>query len=439
MTKNGSTTILVGDVSEKLAGLDAASVQCCVTSPPYWGLRDYGCEGQIGLEPTPAEFVARLVGVFREVRRVLRPDGVCFVNLGDSYASGEVGRHDRSDDADCEYAQGRQRQGKRQQAKVKTGLRPKSLVGIPSRFALAMQDDGWIWRSMMPWVKRSAMPESVRDRPSSAIEYWLMFTQEPRYFWDAEAVRRAEANPGASARQIQYQKATRDRAGEKGEKVNHSQAWGGERDTYKGGRAFRNTDLLYESLTAPHGLIQSAEGDPLALDVNPQAFGEAHFATFPEKLVEPLIRAATSEKGQWPRCGTAWVRRVESSPNFSGQGRDHIAGGDKVCGQGWEGVPRATLSTTTLGGSPTCGCYSETAELSKVDVLPPQPQTVLDPFCGSGTTLLVAARLGRDAIGIELSSDYAAMAERRIGLALRPATFCDPHGADAGPLFEGKS
>ena len=242
MTKNGSTTILVGDVSEKLAGLDAASVQCCVTSPPYWGLRDYGCEGQIGLEPTPAEFVARLVGVFREVRRVLRPDGVCFVNLGDSYASGEVGRHDRSDDADCEYAQGRQRQGKRQQAKVKTGLRPKSLVGIPSRFALAMQDDGWIWRSMMPWVKRSAMPESVRDRPSSAIEYWLMFTQGPRYYWDAEAVRRAgptyhRAAGGYEKQDVEGEFRTR----------------GGfaKNDLTPHGRAFRTTDILYESLTAP--------------------------------------------------------------------------------------------------------------------------------------------------------------------------------------------
>jgi hypothetical protein len=136
----GQTTIIVGDVSEKLAGLDDASVQCCVTSPPYWGLRDYGCEGQIGLEPTPAEFVAWLVGVFAEVRRVLRPDGVLFVNLGDSYNSSSQHNHGKGGTKERDgLAPSDNWAGHRPLTKE---IQPKSLVGIPSRFALAMQAAG---------------------------------------------------------------------------------------------------------------------------------------------------------------------------------------------------------------------------------------------------------------------------------------------------------
>lgn len=346
---HGSHRLINTDVVEGLAGLDAGSVQCCVTSPPYWGLRDYGVEGQLGLEPTPQVFVERLVGVFGAVRRVLRDDGVLFVNLGDSYANSSTGgggpvdvRTDGRNTTPGDKVRGRL-EGVNTMA---PGLRPKSLVGVPERFALAMMDSGWIWRSRMPWVKRSAMPESCRDRPASAVEYVLMFVKQPRYFWDGEAVRRKENKKVGTPGHI---------AGGNGVRAGSRNGLRGK--VYESGRSFRNTDLFLESLTAPHGLIQSADGEPLALDVNPQPFAEAHFATFPEALIRPLIQAGSAE-------------------------------GD----------------------------------------------TVLDPFAGSGTTLLVACQLGRDAIGIELSAEYVELAESRIGRALKPSTYVD-HTGDPGPLF----
>ena len=181
--------IHAGDALEVLRTLPDCSVNCVVTSPPYFGLRDYGMDGQLGLEPTPAAYVAAMVAVFAEVRRVLTDDGVMFLNIGDSYASGEVGRHDS--------IQGREIDGKRvtaksgdvrQQAKVDTQLPPKSLLGIPWRLAFGLQDDGWILRSDIIWAKPNPMPESVTDRPTKAHEYVFLLTKSPHYWYDAEAI-----------------------------------------------------------------------------------------------------------------------------------------------------------------------------------------------------------------------------------------------------------
>lgn len=351
--------ILPGDVRARLAGLPADSVHCVVTSPPYWGLRDYGVSGQLGLEQTLGEHIATMVDVFRAVRRVLRPDGVCFVNYGDCYATTPNGRSA----ADTKAAGGDDRTFRDKPfSTVQGSLKPKDLCMVPQRFAIAMQDDGWWVRSVFPWLKRNAMPESVSDRPATATEWMFMFTKSARYFWDADAVRR-QAAPSSEARWAQdIENQTGSARANGGRKTNgNMKAVGGPRgDKQRGhsrrhagfnerwdlmshaeqaanGRNFRNSDLFFDSIDGAHGLIVDAGGLPLAIDVAPQPFNEAHFATFPPKLVEPLIRAA---------CPTGGV--------------------------------------------------------------------VLDPFGGAGTTGLVADRMGRDAILIELNPVYAEIARHRI-------------------------
>jgi DNA modification methylase len=175
--------VLVGDVRKQLASLSDASVQCCVTSPPYWGLRDYGMPGQIGLEPTPEAFVASLVEVFREVRRVLKDDGVCWLNLGDSYVgAANSGGVNRNDGGPAVRVVG-------MNAKRGDGLKPKDLVGIPWRVAFALQADGWYLRSDVIWSKPNPMPESVTDRPTKAHEYIFLLAKSERYFYDQGAIR----------------------------------------------------------------------------------------------------------------------------------------------------------------------------------------------------------------------------------------------------------
>ncbi len=172
----------LGDVRESLRTLPDESVQCVVTSPPYWGLRDYGCAGQIGMEPTPAAYVETMRALFAEIRRVLRDDGTAWLNLGDSYAANTGaggGNH-------LGTGQGRASHG---HDKRRCGLKPKDLVGIPWRVAFALQDDGWWLRSDIVWSKPNPMPESVTDRPTRAHEYVFLLTKSARYFYDAAAVR----------------------------------------------------------------------------------------------------------------------------------------------------------------------------------------------------------------------------------------------------------
>src|ERR1035438_5012036 len=177
--------ILLGDCRAILPTLDAGSVRCCVTSPPYWGLRDYGCDGQIGLEKTPEAYVAEIVAVFREVRRVLADDGTLWLNLGDSYANGGM-----SEPSPCSTLVGGRLRGVGtvSRDRVKT-LKPKDLVGIPWRVAFALQADGWYLRSDIIWHKPNPMPESVTDRPTKSHEYVFLLSKNQKYFYDLEQIR----------------------------------------------------------------------------------------------------------------------------------------------------------------------------------------------------------------------------------------------------------
>jgi len=272
-----TVTILQGHVLDKLRELPENSVHCVVTSPPYWGLRDYGCDGQIGLERTIEEYVAKMVEVFREVRRVLRQDGVCFLNLGDSYAA--TGRSDRHESPGVGAKQKMQKPGREIIWKaggdsnfswqLPGGLKPKDLCGIPWRVALALQADGWWLRSDIIWAKPNPMPESVTDRPTRSHEYIFLLTKSAKYFWDAEAVREGFAdermgNPGTNGIR-KYAPGDRNDVG-------RPMAWNKGKE--QGGRNLRS---VWNIATAP--------------------FPEAHFATFPPALVEKCIKAGCPENG----------------------------------------------------------------------------------------------------------------------------------------------
>lgn len=367
--------------------------------------------GSLGLEPTPELFVEHIVEVFRAVKRVLRNDGVCWVNMGDCYAGGPNGRSA----ADVKALGNDDRTFRDKPfGTAGSGLKPKDLCMMPARVALALQADGWWLRSMMPWVKRNSMPESVTDRPASAIEYMFLLSKSARYFFDIEAVRQPMAPE--SAGRYAY-----DFGGAKNEHLkagDNPRAIVGAREPTTG-RNPRNTDLFYESLANPYGLISNGDGEPLALDVNPAPYPEAHFATFPPALVVPLIKAGTSEKGCCPECGAPWRRETEQSVSFqSGSGRagnkpkGKHAGKEQSESGDYDIRMGPVKQVKTTGWRPSCECGSKWGKDDTPH--PPVPATILDCFGGAGTVGLVADRLGRDAILIEAKPEYADMAAKRI-------------------------
>ncbi len=184
--------IETGDCLEVLRCMAEASVDCCVTSPPYFGLRDYGHAGQIGIESTPTEYIARLTAVFSEVRRVLKDEGTLWLNIGDSYASSPTGSD--SVKSGLEGGKRTQVEGGKRQNKIVDGLKPKDLIGIPWRLAMSLQADGWYLRSDIIWHKPNAMPESVKDRPTNTHEYVFLLSKSQRYFYDHAAIAEGSGN-----------------------------------------------------------------------------------------------------------------------------------------------------------------------------------------------------------------------------------------------------
>lgn len=372
--------ILLGDCRESLRRLPSGSVQCAVTSPPYFGLRDYGHEGQIGLEPTPDEFIAAMVEVFREVHRVLRDDGTLWLNLGDSYA-GSWGNS---------YAQNRGR-GNQRPVTVgsidaggaarygdfvppaangfrEIGIKPKDLLMIPARVAMALQADGWYLRSEIIWAKPNPMPESVTDRPTKSHEHIFLLSKSERYFYDAEAVK----EPGVIPAGTLGAKGSAERQSQEG--VN---ARPPEYKVYDGTRNLRD---VWTITTKP--------------------FSGAHFATFPPDIPERCIKAGTSERGACPHCGAPWTRVTETETmEIRRSARTHEKGRTRA-----SGTMTKAPSSKTIGWLPGCECPDND----------PVPCTVLDPFGGAGTTGLVAAKFGRDAVLCELNPAYAEMARARI-------------------------
>ncbi len=284
---NPNVQVLLGDCRTVLPTLASESVQCCVTSPPYWCLRDYGVEGQLGLEPTPELYVQQLIEIFHEVRRVLKNDGTLWLNLGDSYTGGNPGRNPGSP----KQQTNRGSNGEQRKSKSGYGLKLKDLIGVPWMVAFALRADGWWLRSCCPWIKRNCMPESVKDRPASAMEYVFLLSKSEKYSYDVKAVAVPASESyqndgrwvsGPTARNI---KEGYEIAGTRNPKATHKVFNAEKRTT----RNRRNSDWFFESW---QGLYEE-DGDPLAFVVNNKGYREAHFATFPPKLVEPCIKACS--------------------------------------------------------------------------------------------------------------------------------------------------
>jgi DNA modification methylase len=318
-----SVRILQGDCRDVLKTLPDESVHCVVTSPPYWGLRDYGVAGQLGLESTPQEYIEKMVAVFREVRRVLRSDGTLWLNMGDSYVANR-GNTSAKPGYDNKAAAGHANLANRKHKIGGDGLKEKDLVGIPWMLAFALRADGWWLRQDIIWSKPNPMPESVRDRCTKAHEYIFLLAKSERYWYDSVAIQEAASGWNGSTFDGPRDLEVRPNTGRKPRGGGFSRSY-----------AEAQPDHGAMSLERPED--DGTRNKRSVWTVTTQPFKEAHFATFPPALIEPCI----------------------------------------------------------LAGCPAGG-------------------VVLDPFGGAGTTGLVADRLGRDAILIELNPMYADMARKRI-------------------------
>ena len=376
--------VMCGDAIESLGGLPADSVHCCVTSPPYYGLRDYGMSGQIGLEPTPEEYVARLVAVFREVRRVLRPDGTLWLNLGDSYNAynGNRGKSKSFQAA----TDGEMPSLPKGYGLTDKGLKSKDLLGIPWMVAFALRADGWYLRQDIIWAKPNPMPESVRDRCTKAHEYVFLLAKSPAYFYDAEAVKESATNRETGNKRHKYSDAAAEAA-----------ARGDHRDRTKLGLA----------TTQP-----TDRRNPRSVWViPPKPYKGAHFAVMPPKLVERCVLAGTSARGVCPACGAPWTRQVSRRRVPTRPGADTKVTGVAMTDGNRDPLRHVTAVETT-GWQPGCKC----------DAGPPVPAVVLDPFMGSGTVAAVALENGRRAVGCELNPDYIKLIHDRLAL-VTPSLF----------------
>lgn len=404
LTEAPEQRVLCGDAIDVLATLPDATAQTCITSPPYWGLRDYGVsprvwggdpscrhrwgksergtrgaagqkkggrfcrrcgawKGSLGLEPDPDLYIKHLVSVLREVRRVLREDGTLWLNLGDSFAANR-------------FQQGRDHEAGEpgSAASVSAALKPKDLVGIPWRVAFALQEDGWWLRSDIVWAKPNVMPESVTDRPTRAHEFVFLLAKSRRYFYDAEAVREPDSG----------------RPSGNGFKRP-------ERLTY-GGRG-----------QAQHWVGGSGRNRRSVWTIPTQCFKGAHFATFPQALVEPCLLAGSSPAA-CSICGAPWLRIVESRRLLDGEheikggwtSADPLDSGRSMEPTGYR-HSRVQTRRRTVGWQASCEHDAPGARCC-----------VLDPFAGVGTTGVVAARHGRDFLGVELSKRYAGLALGRV-------------------------
>lgn len=363
--------VLIGDCREVLKTLPEKSVHCCVTSPPYYGLRDYGVSGQLGLENSPSDYVNNLVNVFSEVKRVLRDDGTLWLNLGDSYSGsgkgygakdhGKLGKHAN------EFLPGK--------TPIIEGLKPKNLIGIPWRVAFALQADGWYLRQDIIWSKNNPMPESVKDRCTKSHEYIFLLSKSQKYYFDNEAIKEPNANPARKS----Y--------------VCGSRSNGVNKDR-------NDNDMVERS----KNFTSSGRNKRSVWQVNTKPYKGAHFATFPSELIDPCLKAGTSEHGVCYECGAPFERVTEKTgyTEHGGLRKRADAPGAEVS---QSSVFRTGLipTTQTVGWQPSCTCNAL-----------PVPATVLDPFGGSGTVGQWCNQNNRYAVLIELNPEYKQLIEERI-------------------------
>ena len=409
--------ILQGDCIESLKKLEDQSINTCITSPPYWGLRDYGTaewdggdincdhvanpnatkkmgneefnknrpsrestktkgyyekecpkcgavrkDSQLGLEETPDEFANNLVKVFREVKRVLRDDGTVWLNLGDSYSSGgRTTTTNQSLRGDKDYGVTR--------PKPSEGIKPKDLIGIPWRVAFALQQDGWYLRQDIIWHKPNPMPESVKDRCTKAHEYIFLLSKNVKYYFDNDAIKEDAKYP---------QGPNSPQSIKKGKGEFGMDTRGGLSKI--GALAKKNKRSVWTVTTKP--------------------FKGAHFATFPKDLIEPCVLAGCPEK-MCCECGTPYKRQMQKTGEFQRRWSKTIATAE---GSPHEGQSSMQNIYEDLGLQKQCDCQTNETKAG----------TVLDPFGGSGTTGIVAAQHNRNAVLLELNQEYIDLAKARI-------------------------
>lgn len=359
--------IYQGDSLEVLKTFPDESIDCCISSPPYWGLRDYGVGGQIGLEKSPEEYVNDIVNIYREIKRVLKKEGTCWLNLGDSYYNYRPGKGQRVTPNSIASQKAAEMDVCPRRGNIIEGLKEKDLVGIPWKVAFALQSDGWWLRQDIIWAKNNPMPESVTDRCTKSHEYVFLLTKSPKYYFDNEAIKEPTV--------------TRD-------KTNR------DRDSTR----LNNTP----GRTKMAGLKTNDYETRNKRDVwniNTKPFKEAHFAVFPEALVEPMIKAGCPEF-ICNKCGKTMEKKykrvdteIQRPRKFGHTGNnDRNDTGDiyKEKISKFIGYEKCECNVGFSGG------------------------VVLDPFFGSGTTGVVAKKLGRNYIGIELNSEYIKIAEKRL-------------------------
>lgn len=286
--------IIQGDALSVLKTLDGESVNCCVTSPPYYNLRDYGVDGQIGLEEHPEEYIQKLVEIFREVRRVLTKDGTLWVNIGDSYAGSGKGASNYPDNAK-KYKQGTNKGsvGTFLSKTVSANCKPKDLIGIPWMLAFALRADGWYLRSDIIWVKNNPMPESVKDRCTKSHEYIFFLTKSPKYYFDDESI--AEPVKESSIKRLKQPNIENQKGSFTPSKANGAMKAVAPR--YGGKKYTENPDAFYRTKSGNAYDFRPKRKKRDVWTVSTQPFKGAHFATFPPKLVEPCILAGCPEGG----------------------------------------------------------------------------------------------------------------------------------------------
>ena len=366
--------ILCGDVRARLAELPDESVHCVVTSPPWYRLRDYGVVGQIGLESSLSEYIETIRAVFAEVRRVLRRDGTCWVNMGETYVAGGRG----GSRGDSSTLNGGHESHNQSRMAVMThrpeGWKPKDRMMVPARVAIALQEDGWWLRTEIIVDHPNATPESARDRPTNSHDYLYLLSRNRRYFYDATALMvpcTGTAHPRG--------------AGRPSPKTRVPAAWqvgGGQHDDIPVGR-YRNNPGFQAAVT---GLV-AMRNERSVWRIPAEAYRGMHFATFPQEMVRRCIVAGTSAAGVCVDCGSPLRRVTEKYYDNPGN-------------------QRLELRYRTVGWEPTCECAPSGR--------PVAPPVVLDPFMGSGTVALVALRTGRRYLGIDINPDYVKQAEARL-------------------------
>lgn len=282
-----------GDALETLRTMDSQSIQCCVTSPPYYSLRNYNVDGQMGLEPTPREFISGMVAVFEQVRRVLRDDGTCWINMGDTYVSSATGG-DPNLSSRLQGGKKHQAEASKRPSKLVEGLSAKNLLGIPWRLAFALQDAGWYLRQDIIWAKPNPMPESVTDRCTKSHEYIFLLSKSPTYYYNAEAIKTRSKNPADDIRRFGQQswdnKNTPDhlRNG-----IRPRQKVPGGCDRAEGSHGtFHREGRGTPEYTETQSTMANARS---VWTINTEGYADAHFATFPRELPKRCILAGSRE------------------------------------------------------------------------------------------------------------------------------------------------